>query len=96
MKKLISLYIEKDENLVTEKIDVFRLGDDHVEVVESFIFLGSKIEVSGPACTFEALMLKQKLAHCVQKTKVWINQPCWIWLMEKDEEADLVCAGWIG
>ena len=30
--------------LSTEKIDVFGLGDDHVEMVEGFIFLGLKIE----------------------------------------------------
>ena len=30
----------------TEKIDVFRWGYDHVEIVKSFIFLGSNIGVS--------------------------------------------------
>ena len=37
---------KKSKILSTEKIDEFRLGADHVEMVESFIFLGSKIEVS--------------------------------------------------
>ena len=33
--------------LSTEKIDMFTLGDDLVQLVQGFIFLGSKIEVSG-------------------------------------------------
>jgi len=33
--------------LSTEKIDEFRLGDDHLEIMEMFIFLCCKIEVNG-------------------------------------------------
>ena len=41
------LNLKKRQILATEKIDVFILGEDHVEIVESFNFLGYKIEVSG-------------------------------------------------
>ena len=40
------LNLKKTKILSTEKINVFRFEDDHVE---GFIFLGSKIEVTG-AC----------------------------------------------
>ena len=43
MKADLYLNLKKIEILSTEKIDVFRLGDDSVE---SFIFPDSKIEVS--------------------------------------------------
>ena len=46
---MVIITLTKTEILSTEKIDVFKLGDDHVDMVESFTFLGSKIEVSG-AC----------------------------------------------
>ena len=47
VKVHLYLNLKKTKILSNEKIDVFRLRDDHMEIVRSFIFLGSKIEVSG-------------------------------------------------
>ena len=49
LPKYVCVYInrKKTKILSIEKIGMFRLGDDHVKIVESLIFLGSKIDVSG-------------------------------------------------
>ena len=40
----LNLKKKKTKILSTEKINVFTLGDDHVEIVESFILLGSRLK----------------------------------------------------
>ena len=50
---------------------MFRFGDDHVEIVESFIFLGSNIEVSGECKGGIDRPLALGRTAMSQLTKIW-------------------------
>ena len=66
---------------LTEKINVFILGGDRVEMVDSFIFLGSKIEVSGECGGEINSRLVLAITAMSGWTKIWKDKPRGGWGM---------------